>query len=77
MLNKYKHSHRPGDDEPAEYKHPESFGRLIQAHNIIVSAEHASMGGERNKLLKRDQYSGVSIAYPQLDRSEESNFTCQ
>ena len=74
VLNKYKHSHRPGDDEPAEYKHPESFGRLTQADNIIVSAEHAGMGGEQNALLIRDHYSGVSIAYPQLDRSEESNY---
>ena len=39
MLNKHKHSHRPVDDEPAEHKHPESFGRLIQADNIMRSMQ--------------------------------------
>ena len=54
ILNKYKHLHRPSDDELAENKHLISFGRLIQADIIIVFAEYINMEGEQNMLPIRN-----------------------
>ena len=75
MLGKYKHSKRPVDpDEPVEYTQPDAFGKLIEGDNVIVAAEHAGMDGEQTALLLRDHFSGLSIAYPQTDKSEETNY---
>ena len=32
------------------------------------------MDGEQTALLLRDHFSGLSIAYPQTDKSEEANY---
>ena len=75
MLGKYKHSKRPVDpDEPAEYTQPDAFGKLIQGDSVIVAAGHAGMDGEQTALLLRDHFSGLSIAYPQTDKSDQTNY---
>ena len=47
---------------------------IIEADNIFPSAESRGMGGELCALVVRDRYSGVSFAYPQSSRDEDSNY---
>jgi len=75
MLSKYTHSVRPDDDdEDPVYTKPTKYGLLLSADNIIASAENAGAGNERTALHIRDHYSGVTITYPQADRTEDSNY---
>ena len=70
MLRRYAHRFRP-DPEAGDmpYERAKEFGSIIKADNIFPSVESRGMA-----LLVRDRYSGVSIAYPQTSRDEDSNY---
>lgn len=55
------------------YVRPTEFGGVIEADNIFPSVESRGMGGEQTALMVRDRFSGVSLVYPQTERSIESN----
>ena len=75
MLKRYAHRFR-ADPEEGEmpYEKAKEFGSIIEADNIFPSVESRGMGGELCALIVRDRYSGVSIAYPQTSRDEDSNY---
>ena len=74
MLSRYSHSVRPAGDDDDVHSKPASFGKLLSADNIIASPENAGLGGEQTALHVRDHYSGISLTYPQGDRTEDSNY---
>ena len=75
MLRRYAHRFRPEpEDADAAYERPSEFGRIIEADTVFPAVESRGMGGEHCALVVRDRFSGVSIAYPQSSRDEDSNY---
>ena len=76
MLKKYGHRTK---DEPSEvdrpYERATEFGQIVEADNIFPAHESIGIDGEKTALLVRDRFSGVCLVYPQMDRSEDSNYT--
>ena len=67
LIQKKEKSHSP-------YERAKTFGDIIEADNIFPSVESRGMGGELCALVVRDRFSGVSFAYPQGSRDEDSNY---
>ena len=63
------------DPEEGEvpYERAKAFGDIVEADNIFPSVESRGMGGELCALVVRDRFSGVSFAYLQSSRDEDSN----
>ena len=75
MLKRYAHRFRADPEEgDMPYEKAKEFGSIIEADNIFPAVESRGMGGEICALIVRDRYSGVSIAYPQSSRDEDSNY---
>ena len=76
MLKRYFHRVR---DEPEEdelpYTRPTKFGDVIEADHVFPNMESQGMSGEQTALLVRDRFSGVSLVYPQNERSVDANYT--
>ena len=75
MLRRYAHR-CCADPEEGEvpYERAKAFGDIIEADNIFPSVESRGMGGESCALVVRDKFSGVSFAYLQSSRDEDSNY---
>ena len=75
MLKRYFHRVR-GDpeEEDVPYTRPTEFGAVIEADNIFPQVESRGMGGEQTALLVRDRFSGVTLVYPQTERTVDSNY---
>ena len=75
MLKRYFHRVR---DEPEEgelpYVRPTKFGDVVEADHVFPSVESQGLSGEQAALLVRDRFSGVSLVYPQTERSVDSNY---
>ena len=73
MLKRYFHRVR---DEPEEgelpYSRPTKFGDVVEADHVFPSVESQGMSGEQTALLVRDRC--VSLVYPQIERSVDSNY---
>ena len=60
--------------EPSDeaYERSAAFGRVLEADHMFPSEESVSNAGEKVALVIVDLFSGLSMAYPARDRSEES-----
>ena len=75
MLQRYAHRFRADPEEgEAPYERAKAFGDIIEAQNIFPSVVSRGIGGELCALVVRDRFSGVSFAYPQNSRDEDSNY---
>ena len=75
MLKRYFHRVR-NDPEESElpYVRPTKFGDVIEADHVFPSIESQGLSGEQAALLVRDRFSGVSLVYPQTERTVDSNY---
>ena len=71
MLKRYAHGVRPEPSDEA-YERSAAFGRVLEADHMFPSEESVSNAGEKVALVIVDLFSGLSMAYPARDRSEES-----
>ena len=75
MLKRYFHRVRNDPDESElPYVRPTKFGDVIEADHVFPSIESQGLSGEQAALLVRDRFSGVSLVYPQTERTVDSNY---
>ena len=61
-------------EKEAPHDKADEFGKIVSADSVIASEQNAGVGGERCTTHVFDHFSGISLDYPQPNRSEDSNY---